>query len=119
MKKSPLMEKSYSFAIKIVRLVQLLQNSKKEYILSKQILRSGTAIGALLAESKFAQSDADYIHKLSIALKEANETKYWISLLNDTEFIDVDTYNQYSDNIEEIIRMLVSSINTLKSKQSQ
>lgn len=112
------MEKSFTFAIQIVKLVDELQNSKKEFILSKQILRCGTAIGALLAESKFAQSNPDFVHKLSIALKEANETKYWISLLNDTEFIDIVTYNRYSDNIEEIIRMLVSSINTLKSKQS-
>ncbi len=119
MKKSPLIEKSYSFAIQIVKLVYQIQNTKKEYILSKQILKSGTSIGALIAEGQYAQSNADFVNKFSIALKEANETKFWISLLKDTDFIEIQTYNEYSTILEEIISMLVSSINTLKSKISK
>ncbi len=76
MGKSILKEKSYAFAIKIVTLSQFLQAEKKEYVLSKQILRSGTSIGALIREAEFGQSKPDFIHKMSVALKEANETAY-------------------------------------------
>lgn len=82
--KSPLREKSYAFAIKIVKLSQTLDSEKKEYVLSKQVLRSGTAIGALIRESEFAASKADFINKLTISLKEANKTEYWLKLLKDT-----------------------------------
>ena len=75
---SPLKSKSYAFAIRIVKLSQFLQTEKKEYVLSKQNLRSGTAIGALVREAEFGQSKADFISKLSISLKEANETEYWL-----------------------------------------
>ena len=85
-KDNVLHEKSYTFAIRIVRLNKYLTSQKKEYILSKQILRSGTSIGALVSESKFAQSSPDFINKLSISLKEANETHYWIKLLKDTDY---------------------------------
>lgn len=84
MSKGSLKTKSYAFAIRIVRLSQFLQTEKKEFVLSKQVLRSGTAIGALHREAEFGQSKADFIHKMTIALKEANETSYWISLLRDT-----------------------------------
>jgi len=71
-------ELSYKFALRIIILVKILQEEKKEYFLSKQLMRSGTAIGALVREAQFAESSADFIHKLSIALKEANETEYWL-----------------------------------------
>ncbi len=87
-----LKEKSYRFAIRIVRLSQYLQSQRKEFILSKQILRSGTSIGALIREAEFGQSRADFISKLSVALKEANETEYWIAILKDTGYI---SYPQY------------------------
>jgi four helix bundle protein len=77
--------KTYSFANRIVKAYRYLTKEQKEFILSKQLLRSGTAIGALVREAKFAQSKADFINKMSIALKEANETKYWLSLLYDNE----------------------------------
>ena len=76
--------KSYAFALRIIKLAQFLQKEKQEYILCKQILRSGTAIGALIRESEFAQSSLDFVHKLSIAVKEANETDYWLNLLADS-----------------------------------
>lgn len=82
---SVLREKSYAFAIRIVKLAQYLQKDKCEFTLAKQVLRSGTSVGALIRESEFAQSKPDFLHKLSIALKEANETEYWISLLRDTD----------------------------------
>ena len=84
-----LKNKSYAFALQVVKLCRKLQEEKKEYVLSKQLLRSGTAIGALTEEANQAESKADFIHKLSIANKEANETQYWIRLLIDTEIVNV------------------------------
>ncbi len=107
--------KSYQFAIRIVRLSQYLQNNH-EYVLNKQILRSGTAIGALISEAEFAQSTADYINKFSVALKEANETNYWISLLCDTDYIEEKQHESLSNDCKELISMLVAAIKTLKMK---
>ena len=90
MGKSILREKSYAFAIRIVKFSKLLQHEKKEFILSKQLIRSGTAIGALIREAEFGQSKADFANKMSIALKEANETEYWLLLLNDAEYLEKD-----------------------------
>lgn len=115
MKESPLKTKSYAFAIRIVRLSQFLQNEKREYVLSKQNLRSGTAIGALIREAEFGQSKADFISKLSISLKEANETDYWLCLLKDTGYIDQIQFNSLEIDCKEIIAMLVSSIKTAKN----
>src|SRR5690349_10779449 len=92
MGKSILKDKSYSFAIRIVKLSQFLQSEKREYVLSKQLLRSGTAIGALIREAEFGQSTLDFIHKMSIALKEANETEYWLCILKDTGYIDLGVF---------------------------
>ena len=83
MKNNVVYEKSYSFALRIIKLYSFLKEEKREFVLSKQVLRSGTAIGALISEAKFAQSKADFINKMYVALKEANETKYWLSLLKD------------------------------------
>ena len=87
MGKSILKEKSYVFAIRVVKLSQFLREERKEFVLSKQILRSGTAIGALVREAEFGQSKADFRSKMSIALKEANETDYWLNLLKKTQTI--------------------------------
>jgi four helix bundle protein len=115
-KDSILKEKSYRFAVRIVRLTQFLQQEKKEFVLSKQTLKSGTAIGALVREAEFAQSNADYISKFSIALKEANETDYWLSLLKDTEYIDTKLYDSLDFDCKELISISVSTIKTLKTK---
>ena len=115
-KESVLKSKSYKFAVRIVRLSQYLQHEKKEFVLNKQILRSGTAIGAISREAEFAQSNADYINKFSISLKEANETDYWLALLNDTEFIENKLYESLSNDCKELISILVSTIKTLKTK---
>ena len=114
MGKSILKDKSYSFAIRIVKLMHFLVSEKKEYVLSRQILKSGTSIGALVREAEFGQSKADFINKLSISLKEANETEYWLNLLFDTEYIDKDLFNSLHSDCKELIAMLVSSINTSK-----
>ena len=115
MKSSILRDKSFALAILIVKVAQSLQK-EKEYVLSKQLLRSGTAIGALLREGEFAASTADFINKLTVALKEANETEYWLLLLNPTDYIKLQQYKELSSNCQELIAMLVASINTLKSK---
>ena len=103
------------FAIKIVKLLQFLQTDKKEYILSKQVLRSGTSIGALIREAEFGQSKVDFIHKMSIALKEANETHYWLCLLKDTGYIDLQQFESIQFEVKELIAMLISTVKTTKN----
>lgn len=109
-------KKSYAFAIRIVKMVAYLRETKKEHVLTKQVLRSGTAIGALVREAEFAQSEADFINKLSIALKEANETDYWLQLLHDTEYMDDEAFSSIEDDCRELVALLVASINTMKRK---
>lgn len=114
MKENIVKEKSYAFAVKTVLLCKHLTENKKEFILSKQLLRSGTAIGALVRESEQAESKADFIHKLSIALKEANETDYWLSLLKDTGYISLTEYNELCYSSQELLKLLVSIIKRTK-----
>ena len=106
--------KSYAFAIRMVKCSEYLQQEKKEFILSKQLLRSGTAIGALIAEGKYAQSKSDFINKLSISIKEANETKYWLRLLKDCQYLQETLAHSLLDDVESLIKMLSSSIKTAK-----
>lgn len=110
----PLREKSYAFDLRIIKLYKYLVAEHKEFVLSKQVLRSGTAIGALISEAKFGQSTADFISKMNIALKEANETDYWLSLLKD--YIDEKLHKSLYKDVKELISMLVSTVKTLKSK---
>lgn len=114
---SPLRNKSYAFALRIIKLYKYLVAENKEYVLSKQVLRSGTAIGALISEAKFGQSKADFISKMNIALKEANETDYWLSLLKDSEYIDEKQYKSLNKEINELISMLASTVKTLRNKE--
>ena len=116
MEENVIVHKSYQFALRIIYLHSFLCKEKQEYVLSKQLLRSGTAIGALVSESKFAQSRADFINKMYVALKEANETKYWINLLHDSNFISEETFKSIHSEIEEIISILVAIVKKLKSK---
>ena len=115
MSKSILKDKSYAFAIRIVKLSQFLQEEKKEYVMSKQVLRSGTAVGALIREAEFGQSKADFASKMSISLKEANETEYWLSILKDTNYIEQNLFEHMQSDCKELIAMLVSSIKTAKN----
>ena len=115
--KGPLNDKSFDFALRIIKLFKYMQAEHREYILSKQILRSGTAIGALVREARFAHSGADFLNKLTVALKEANETKYWLELLWKSEYINDKMYQSISPDIEELLKLLISSTKTVKEGQ--
>ena len=116
---SILKTKSYQFAIRIVKLCQFLVKEKKETVLSKQILRSGTSIGALIREAEYGQSKADFVSKMSIALKEANETEYWLSLLNDTGYITNEQFTSINKDMTEVKKLLVSTVKTSKQNLSK
>ena len=107
---------SKKFAIRIVNLYVFLKEEKHEFVISKQIYRCGTSIGANIAESTYAQSPADYISKLSIALKEGSETLYWLDLLKETNNITTEQYDSISNDAKTIIGTLVNIINKLKHK---
>lgn len=114
MKQNIVKEKSFEFAVEIVNLYKELTNNSKEYVMSRQLLRSGTSIGANVREAEFAQSKLDFIHKMSIRLKEANETGYWLDLLFETKFIDEKVFNEFKPKSEEMIKLLVSIVKTAK-----
>lgn len=116
MRESILRNKSYAFALNIVELYKSLTSENREFILSKQLMRSGTSIGANIREAEFAQSGKDFIHKMSIALKEANETDYWLSILKDSNYINIKSFDILSNKNQELIKMLVSTIKTMKNK---
>lgn len=107
-------QRAVAFGVRIVKACRFLQENKKEFVLSKQVLRSGTAIGAMIKESEFAESKADFVHKLSIALKEANETKYWLLLLHESEYLDDSSYESVNEDCLNLIRLLVSIIKRMK-----
>lgn len=111
---NPLKEKSFRLAVRIVKLSQYLAREKKEFVLSKQILRSGTAIGALYREAEHAESKADFIHKLGIAQKETNETLYWLELLKETDYLDQNQFQSLQHDTTEIIKLLTSIIKSSK-----
>lgn len=115
--KSILQEKSYAFALKVVLICRSLQETKKEFVLTKQLLRSGTAIGALIEEGRQAESKQDFIHKLSISNKEANETQYWIRLLVDSEMLDESMGRELLEKNNELIRILTASLKTSKANR--
>ena len=116
MKKDNLIvQKSKAFALRIIKLYTYLCNDKKEYILSKQLLRSGTSIGANIKEAIRGQSMADFVFKLNISLKEASETGYWLELLYKTDYINEKQYTSLESKCKSLRAMLVSSINTAKN----
>ena len=116
MKKNVVKDKSFCFALKIINLCKYLQADKKEFILSKQLVRSGTAIGALICESKHAESKADFIHKIAIAQKETNETEYWIELLFQSNYLNENEYKSFITDIFELKKLLASISITSKEK---
>ena len=107
--------KSFKFAVKIVTAYKYLCDDKREFTLSKQVLRSGTSVGAMIREAEHAESKADFVHKMSIALKEINETIYWIELLKETGYIDDGEFENINVDAVEIIKILTSSIKTAKA----
>ena len=110
--------KSYAFAVRIVRLYQYLTHEKKEFVLSKQVLRCGTSIGANVEEAIGGQSRADFLSKLSIAYKEARETTYWLRLLKDTEYITTAQFDSVQADAEELCRIIAAIQKTTKGAQS-
>lgn len=118
MKESILKDKSKSFALRIIKMYNYLCEQKKEYVMSKQVLRSGTSIGANVAEAFFAQSEADFIAKLYISRKEAGETIYWIDLLKESGYLSDDVAISLSADCDELLKLLTSSIKTMKVKQA-
>lgn len=109
-------EKSFDFAVRIVNLVNYIRDTKKEYTLTKQLLRSGTSIGANVSEAQRGQSKADFVAKMSIALKEAYETEYWLRLLHKTNYLDENEFQSIHSDILEIIRLLMSICKTASTK---
>ena len=116
---NPIEKRSYLFALRIVKAYKYLTKQKDEYVLSKQMLRSGTSIGAMMREAKFAQSRADFVNKASIALKEANETLYWIELLLDSEYIDDLSFNSLHQEADELTAILASIVKTTKENTTK
>ncbi len=112
MKENIVLDKSYSFAVEIVKAYQHLSKEKKEFILSKQLLRSGTSIGANIEEAVGGYSKKDFTAKLSIAYKEARETKYWLRLLKDTNYLNSNNYESLFNNCDELLQLLYSIINS-------
>lgn len=106
--------KSYLFSIRIINLYKYLNENKKIYVITKQLLRSGTSIGALIREAVHAQSKADFLNKMNIALKEANETHYWLSLLHDTDYMKDKEYTSINQDCEELLKLLISIVKTTK-----
>jgi four helix bundle protein len=115
MKTGILRTKSFDFAIRIVNLYKYLVAEKHEFVMSKQLLRAGTAIGALYREAEHAESKADFIHKLAIAQKEANETIYWLELLKATEFIEDKEFISMNEDAVELLKLITSIIKTTKA----
>lgn len=116
---SPLHRKSYEFSVRIVNMVKYIKCSVKEYALTNQVLRSGTSIGALIREAEFAQSSSDFINKLSIALKECNETFYWLNLLRDTGFINDKEAESIIQDCNELTAILVAPVKTAKQRNNK
>ena len=108
--------KSLDFGVRVVHCAQFLQKEKGEFIMSKKMLRSGTSIGANIHEGLYAQSKADFVSKLSISLKEANETSYWLILLKKTDYLTLEAYNSLKSDLDELIRMIISSLKTAKKE---
>ncbi len=109
-------QKSFAFAIRIVKLCKHLRATKKEYTLSKQLIRSGTSVGANVAEAQQAQSKADFVSKMSISLKEATETKYWIKLLHATDYLTENEYKSILADCVELEKILVSILKSAKEQ---
>lgn len=113
---SVVLDKSYAFALRIVKLCRYLENEQREFVLSKQLLRSGTSVGANVEEATGAQSAKDFIHKMSIAYKEARESSYWIRLLHDSDILNKTEFDSMHRDCEELLRIIGSICKTSREK---
>lgn len=116
MKQNILKEKSFAFAVRMVNLYKYLKNQHSEYIISQQLIRSGTSVGALIREAEHAESTKDFIHKLNISLKEINESKYWLDLLIATDYLTKEMFDSLNRDCEELLKLLIASVKTSKLK---
>lgn len=107
---------SYEFGVRIVKIAIRLKKESREFDLARQLIRSGTAVGAMICEAEYAESDRDYLHKFKIALKEVNECRYWLRLLKDVEILEAEIFTEIYLKSENIFRMLIATINTIKQK---
>jgi len=117
-KENIIIQKSFDFAVRIIRLYQYLCKEKNEFVMSKQVLRSGTAVGALIREAQNAESKADFVHKLGIAQKECDESMYWLELLNTTNYLTDDECNSIHSNANDLLKMIRSAILTSKKNHN-
>jgi four helix bundle protein len=115
MKENVVKNKSFAFAVRVVKLYQFLCDQKKEYILSKQLLRSGTSVGAMVREAEHAETKNDFKHKMGIAQKEINETIYWLELLKDTEYLTAEQFESINNDAVEIIKLITAILKSAKS----
>lgn len=115
MRENVLKSKSFLFAIRIVKLYKYLVDNKKEFVLAKQLLKSGTSVGAMIREAEYAETKIDFKHKLGIAQKEINETIYWLELLKETDYLTSEQFNSLNNDGVEILKLITSSIITVKS----
>jgi four helix bundle protein len=115
MKENIVKNKSFEFAIRVVKLYQFLCDHKKEFVLSKQLLRSGTSVGAMVREAEHAETKKDFIHKMAIAQKEINETMYWLELLQQTQYLNNEQFESVNNDALEIIKLITSIIKTAKT----
>ncbi|MFT3680099.1 MAG: four helix bundle protein [Ferruginibacter sp.] len=116
MKQNILKDKSFAFAVRIINLYKYLKKEHGEYIISQQLIRSGTSVGVLIREAEHGESIKDFIHKLNIGLKEANESKYWLDLLIATDFLTEKMYESLNRDCEELLKLLIASVKTSKLK---
>lgn len=119
MAESIMLDKAKDFAVEIINMCKNIKETKRESVLTNQLMRSGTSIGANIHESKYAHGTADFISKMQIALKECYESEYWLELLNRTGYIDAEQYKLIINNCGQVRRMLISSINTVKEKSQK
>ena len=115
MKENIVKTKSFAFAVRIVKLYQYLVADKKEFVLSKQLLRSGTSVGAMVREAEHSESKPDFIHKMAIVQKEINETIYWLELLNVTDYLNNGQFDSINNDTTELIKLITSIIKTTKT----
>jgi four helix bundle protein len=116
MKENVLKTKSFDFAVRIINLYKYLKKEHNEFIISKQLIRSGTSVGALVREAEHAESLKDFIHKLSVGLKEINESKYWLDLLFAADFLSKKMYESLNKDCEELLKLLTASVITSKKR---
>ena len=114
MQENVLKDKTFRLAVRIVKLYRHLCDTKKEYVLSKQVLRSGTSVGAMIREAEYSESKADFVHKMAIAQKEINETLYWLELMHETKYLSTKEFDSINADAVEIIKLITASIKTVK-----